>query len=48
MTHRSPDGNGVFIVLVLLASAVWTHRVFITKAEYGVLLIWLLGSIVMS
>lgn len=47
MTHRSSDGNGVFIVLVLLASVAWTHRAFISKAEHYLLFVWLTGGILL-
>ena len=45
MTHRSSYGNGVFIVLVLIASTAWDHRALITKTEHYLLVIWLLGVI---
>ena len=48
MTHRSSDGNGVFIVLVLLASTAWAHRAFITKTEHDLVVVWLLGCIIFS
>lgn len=46
MTHRSSEGNELFIVLVLLASVAWAHRALITKIEHDLLVIWLFGGIV--